>query len=243
MSRSARDIREALARKIKDEISGPALLRMIAEYDAWMVPNSFVNVGNPPQQYAVMFTDEEAYKLAQDQFGDKNVPLEYLQIPGSRILAMLAGSVDSISINPCSEDSIAFPKHLLPELVKWGQAIEVERTLYSVLHDDQGWQTIKNYDSYYVPIKQTSEGTYAPLPAPDSKGRNLLAVFTFSDALNAYVLDQHEGVPVDVTIYSGGNLCKWIVDSNCDGVVFNCCGPGRPAAFAKEFAKEVLSYA
>ena len=48
MSKSAAEMREALALRIKDELPGPVLLRMIAEYDDWMMPNSFMNVGNPP---------------------------------------------------------------------------------------------------------------------------------------------------------------------------------------------------
>ena len=242
MPKTAADIREALALKIKDELAGPVLLRMIAEYDGWMIPNSFMSVGEPPVQYALMFTDEDAYKFAQNEFGARNVPDEYLQLPGSQILAKLAGSVDSISINPCSAESIAFPKQLLPELTQLGEAIEVERALSNVLLNDTGWKTIKNYQGYFVPVGQSSDGHFAPLPAPDPQGRNLLPVFTFSDAVNAYLFDQHGGTPIDVTIYSGDFLCKWIAESRCDGVIFNCSGPGRPIAFAKEFADKVLSH-
>lgn len=242
MTKSAAEIREALALKIKDELAGPVLLRMIAEYDGWMMPNSFMHVGDPPVQYALMFTDEDAYKYAQHEFGDENVPDEYLQLPGSKILAMLSGSVDSISVNPCADESISFPKQLLPELTKWGEAIEVERALSCVLQNDASWKTIRSYSNYMVPVIQTPGGDFAPLPAPDSKGRKLLAAFTFSDALNAYVFDQHDGKPVDATIYSGEALCKWVLESACDGVVFNCCGPNRPIAFAKEFAREVLEH-
>ncbi len=156
---------------------------------------------------------------------------------------MLSGSVDSISVNPCAAESISFPKHLLPELTKWGEAIEVERALNRVLQDDVGWKTIKNFDSYIVPISKADDGLYAPLPVPNGKGRNLLGVFTHSDALNAYVLDQHGGIAVDVTVYTGEALCKWMLESNCDGMIFNCCGPSRPTTFAKEFAKEVLTNA
>ena len=154
-----------------------------------------------------------------------------LQLPGSKILAMLAGSVDSISVNPCAAESISFPKQLLPELAKWGEAIEVERALSSVLQNETGWKAIRDYDSYIVPVTQTADGQFAPYPAPDSMGRKLLAAFTFSDALNAYVFDQHGGKPVDVTIYTGDFLCKWILESACDGVMFNCSGPNRSIAF------------
>ncbi len=242
MPRTATDIREALALRIKDEIAGPVLLRMIAEYDGWMMPNSFMHVGDPPVQYALMFTDEDAYKIAQNEFGDKNVPDEYLHLPGSKILAMLAGSVDSISVNPCAPESISFPKQLLPELTTWGEAIEVERALSSVLQNEASWKTIRNYSNYIVPVIQTPDGQFAPLPAPDDKGRKLLTAFTFSDALNAYVFDQHGGKPIDVTLYSGEFLCKWVGESACDGVVFNCSGPNRPIAFSKEFAREVLGH-
>ncbi len=244
MSKTPAQIREALALKIKDELAvSSVLLRMIAEYDGWMIPNSFMNVGDPPIQYALMFTDEDAYKVAQNQFGDQNVPDEYLLLPGSKVLAMLAGSVDSISINPCAPESIAFPKQLLPELVKLGEAIEIERALSRVLQDNKGWKLIKDYEGYIVPVGEVTAGQFAPLSAPDSRGRNLLPVFTCTDTLNAYVIEQHGGKPVDVTLYKGANLCKWIVESDCDGVVFNCSGPSRPNAFAKEFAKEVLDNA
>jgi len=242
MAKSAGELREALALKIKDELDGPVLLRMIAEYDDWMMPNSFMQVGDPPLQYALMFTDEESYKYAQDQFGTKNVPDEYLQLPGSKILAMLAGSVDSISVNPCSAESISFPRQLLPELERWGEAVEVERALSSVLQNDKGWQAIKTYGNYIVPIEKADNGHYAPLPAPDTKGRKLLAAFTFSDALDAYVVKEHGSKPIDVTIYTGDYLCKWVVESSCEGIVFNCSGPSRPIAFGREFAQEVLKH-
>lgn len=242
MTKTASEIRDALAAKIKDEIPGPVLLRMIAEYDGWMMPNSFMSVGEPPIQYALMFTDEDAYKFAQNEFGESNVPDEYLQLTGSKILAELSGMVDSISVNPCAAESISFPKQMLPELEKLGQAIEVERALSSVLQNETGWKTIRNFGAYIVPVAQAAHGQFAPYPAPDSLGRKLLAAFTHSDALNAYVFAHHDGKPVYVTIYTGDFLCKWILESACDGVMFNCSGPNRPISFPKDFARTVLEH-
>lgn len=242
MPKSAAELREALALKIRDELAGPVLLRMIAEYDGWMMPNSFMQVGNPPVQYALLFTDEESYQCAQQEFGIKNVPDEYLHVAGNKILPKLAGTVDSISVNPCAPESISFPKHLLPELVEWGEAVSVERALSSVLQTDEGLKTIRSYSNYIVPVLEAPDGSFKPFPAPDSQGRKLLAAFTFSDALNAYVFDEHDGTPADVTVYSGEYLSKWILESNCDGVLFNCRGPNRPIVFSREFAKEVLAH-
>ena len=242
MAKSAAALREALALKIRDELAGPVLLRMIAEYDAWMMPNSFMQVGNPPVQYALLFTDEESYQCAQQEFGIKNVPDEYLQVSGSKILPKLAGTVDSISINPCAAESISFPKHLLPELVKWGEAVDVERALSSVLQTDEGLRIIRSYSNYIVPVLQGADGFFKPFTAPDSQGRKLFAAFTFSDALNTYVFDEHDGTPADVTVYSGEYLSKWILESDCEGVVFNCRGPNRPILFTRQFAKEVLTH-
>jgi len=91
-----------------------------------------------------------------------------------------------------------------------------------------------------VPVKEQPDGKALPLAAPDSKKRNLVAVFTYIDTFNAYIQSEHQGVAQAATFFTGERFFTWVRDFPCDGFVFNCCGPARPAAFARAFADEVL---
>jgi hypothetical protein len=240
MSLTAPELRQAIQQKLDGKLAGPALIRMLAEFDNWMMPNTFMKLGDSTN--ALLFSDETAYRLAQEKFGTEHVPDEILRLPGSVIFEMIADAVDNFSVNPCSTETISFPKQLLPALKEWGAAVNVERALDVILQaqTEKNWKCIKGFQKYVVPVKEQPDGKALPMGAPDSKGRALLAIFTADDTFNAYVQREHHGEPQAVTYFTGERLFDFIRAFQCDGFVFNCSGPARPAAFARPFADEVL---
>jgi ABC-type enterobactin transport system permease subunit len=101
---------------------------------------------------------------------------------------------------------------------------------------------VRDYQAYVLAVVR-HEGRPRLLMAPDQKGRVLAAVFTASDAFEAFGPDakaRSGGDEVQEMRLDGRRLFTVLQAMQLDGIVFNCAGPVAPVAFAAAFAKIAL---
>ena len=91
---------------------------------------------------------------------------------------------------------------------------------------------LREHDGYHLLMRATADGHSQLVLAPDARGRQLAAVFTAEDCLQAFmdrVLTQVKPLPLSLML-SGQELFERLVAMPLQGIVFNCAGPVQPHA-------------
>ena len=118
----------------------------------------------------------------------------------------------------------------------------VDAILQGQINPSNAFELIGNYDGYLLPSKASPEGNLSLMLAPDSQRRKLAAIFTTPDSaevFKAFVTEQLGFEPV-LRQTSGLRLYKMLTETDLEGIVFNCKGPGQPKAVALNFAQTIL---
>jgi len=193
-----------------------------------------------------IFSDDEAYKRFSESSGD---PLKqhFLTTKGTWVFRLPIDEIDFVAIDATSPHEIAYGKELFPRLKQMANAIEVEEALLELRTSDTPGKglipLVRDYQGYNIAILKTGEASQLGL-APDDKGRVLLAVFTHDDGFDAYSAESKRLRPESEVMQMnlpGASLFDQITKIKIDGVVFNCCGPARPVAFAQQFAQVIIN--
>lgn len=238
-------------------------MRQLVSYGQWMVPVSDAAAAEMLEQGSLsrvmfskdpegvcrlfIFTDGDAYNRFTEIASGEIKAQTFLTTAGTWVFRMPTDGIDFIAIDPGSPHDIAYGKEHFAKLKRIADAIEVERALADLRSGDTTKQglipTVRDYPRYIIPIRKTAEGNMLGL-APDDKGRALAAIFTNDDAFDAYLGESESGEPESMLVrldLSGQELFAQISKMGLDGIVFNCCGPVKPVAFARQFAEVMVS--
>ena len=254
--------RTAVERWKNKEINGTALMRLLVSYQDWMVPVSEAAAGEMLQQGSVsrimfskdpqgvtrlfIFTDGEAYDRFNKAGAEAGAQL-FLTTRGTWVFRMPLEDIDFIAIDAGSPHEIAYGKDLFPRLKQMADAIEIEEALLELRTSANPREgllaTVRDYKNYGISIQKNGEDIRLGI-APDAKGRTLAAVFTSEEAFDAYYEEgkrlQPEGELVRLNL-PGGALFEQLLKTQLVGIVFNCSGPPKPVAFARQFAQFALN--
>ncbi|MBX7220806.1 MAG: SseB family protein [Blastocatellia bacterium] len=241
---------KAIERFRQGTLSEAALFRSLMAFDGWFLPTQTDSDGAPSivsfqsgegRRRLLIFTDEDAIETCLDQesleFGD-----QCLLTNGTELFWSVENSFATIEINPHSPAEMVFVSEQIPKLKQWARSVMVETALSTVDVEETPLGFLKDFDGYIVVLRKVGDGAQMVL-APDNQGRQLAAVFTAEDTLEAFLLDilsvtEFEPLPIRL---NGNKLFRQILEMPVEGVVFNCCGPVTARAFGKKLAEYVLS--
>jgi hypothetical protein len=244
------DPRVAIDQFFQHKLTGAQLMRGLASYRGWIVPAAFDPAGggdptfikirfSETDRHFFMFSDGQAHLDCRARLGLEAMGTYTLDnIFGYNAWEAVDDDVDFVNINPFSPHEIHYKKDQIPMLREWGRIIRVEQAIDTILSTDKGYDIIKAFPSYYIGMIHDGDSSYIAL-APDDKGRELAALFTTDDAADAY-LEQNGQDDVQLRVMDGATLFDALSSTSLDGMVFNCCGPIRPRAFALPFAATVI---
>jgi hypothetical protein len=145
---------------------------------------------------------------------------------------------DRIDIDPGSDDAQSYSGEELGALGVWAEIVAVERAVEAPETCEDPFLALCSFSRYLVVAR---DGGQAPdlMMAPDDAGRQLLAIFTAEDAVDAFV--RETGTDGVATTLSGEDLFFALRDLPIDGFVVNCCGPTATRAFAKGVIDRILT--
>ncbi len=242
------------------QLTGAQLVRELASHRGWIVPAffdssspngeqsldatggslSFIKIligGSEPHFF--MFSDKQAYADCAAHIGLTAMGTHTIEnIFGYNAWDAVDDDVQFVNINPFSPSEIHYNREQISMLREWGGILKVEQAIDHVLADQTGYDIIKAFPAYYVGLVREDNDLRISL-APDQRGRALAALFTSDDAAEAYM--EKYGEDVELRIFDGPSLFEGLSHMEIDGLVFNCCGPIQPRAFALQFAVEVMS--
>lgn len=245
----------------RKEIDGTALMRRLIGHAKWSLPISQkaaadTLASNTLERVMINKTPAGLSRLylysgaeARDAFcsaAGKNALAgqHFIDSPGAWVFGLPLDGVDELVIDPCSPWEVIYDKSQFERLRRCAQAVAVEESL-SALRAGKApkgalWQ-VRTYHGYSFVLVKNGEKLFPGL-APDSKGRSLMAVFTFDDAAQAYLAEagpNYRNCELLERTLSGTELFRFLSSLKTDGIVFNCCGPVEPVAFAMQFASIV----
>lgn len=245
------------------KIAGLALMRGLVTYRGWQVPVSEAAIAMALADHVLpslslsttrdgdtcllLFSSGEAlglYSTANAASGTQHL----VTLPGRTLFDQPFDAVDRIWIDAFSPCDIFYGREHFGRLRGFVRALAVEEALTGLRHGTAApgaLGLVRDYDGYTVPVT-LRDGKPSFVPAPDAEGRSLAAVFTADDAFDAFI--------PDAKVFAGGNEVQQVQMTGAalfdtlrrlpiDGFVFNCAGPGAPAAFARAVAGIVLDEA
>jgi len=254
--------RAAIQRWLNNEIGGTALMRLLVSYGQWMVPISESAAGDmllqglpsrvmfSRDQQGVsrlfIFSDGDAYTAFSKASGDTGQQ-HFLTTRGTWVFRMPLDQIDFIAIDARSPYEIAYGRELFPGLKRMADAVEIEEALLELRtgsgSSEGPLKLVRDYQGYTAAVQKADKAIRIAM-APDAKGRELAAIFTHDDAFDAYLEENRRAYPESELArmeFTGSDLFERILKMRLDGIVFNCCGPPKPVAFATEFARLVLN--
>ncbi len=259
-------VSEAISAWQQKRLSGSALMREIVSYKQWNVQISDAAVDEALRDNTLsrlmfnqdeeglsrlsLFSDGAAYARFCEAAGIAGqAPQTFVTTSGSWIFKLPLETMDMICIDPATPPDINYRKEQLPRLRELAEAIEVEDTLAALRAGentkDGMVKQVRDYAGYIIAIHKV-EDKYTLVMAPDTQGRALAAVFTFEDAFEAFYPECRQMYPEGELLQmpmAGPELFALLREKDLTGIVFNCSGPGRPIAFAAQFAEVVLNAA
>jgi len=237
---------------------GPtALMRELVGHDRWELPvtersaKAFRSTNAAPEPWLYedheghlrlfLFSDRDAYRRYREA---ANLPREQTLVttPGVSLFTRDLGALEAIHIDPLTPDSLTLGRDLYRRLNVVADAVRVERALVLL----RGGSTrvgnqlsaVRHFQAFHVAVREGDEGPTFGL-APDPRNRLLAAVFTLNDCYEAFAREVGAAT-FKHGILTGEQLFSELLDAGLDGIVFNCCGPVPPVAFAPAFARLVL---
>jgi hypothetical protein len=254
--------RAAIRRWLNNEIGGTALMRLLVSDGQWMVPISGSVVGEMLQQGVpsrVMFSRDRQGVSRLFIFSDSDAYGEFSKAPGNAgqqhflttkgtwVFRMPLDGIDFIAIDAASPHQIAYGRDLFSRLKQMADAVEVEEALLELRAGpdppEDLLKLVRDYQGYTAAVQKADKAIRIAM-APDAEGRSLAAVFTHDEAFEAYLKATSESYregELDQMSFAGSLLFEQILKMRVDGIVFNCCGPPKPVAFALQFARLVLN--
>lgn len=250
--------RQAIELWKRKELNGAALMRSLIAHPKWSVPVSEkeaaavlatkefgrVMINQSPAGVArlCLYSGPEA-RAAFCAVAGKNALANqhFIDSTGEWTFALPFNGVDEIVIDPHSPWEFVYDKSQFERLNRCAQAVAVETALAALRAGSAPkgalWQ-VRTYHGYSFVLVKNGE-KLLPALAPDSKGRPLMAVFTFEDAVQAYLPEaavKYRNCELLERTLSGTELFRFLSSLKTDGLVFNCCGPTTPIAFQMQFA-------
>jgi hypothetical protein len=242
-------------------LSSTALMRLLVGYDQWRlpitshsaqamrtsnaVPEPWLYRDADDRKRLFLFSSNETLahyeseaKLEQSQ--------SHTSTSGVSVFTRDLSSLEALHLDPLSPISLTLGRELFPRLNVIADAVRVERALIQL----RGGATrvanqltaVRSFPAYHVGYRDSGDGPRFAL-APDPRNRFLAAVFTLNDCFEQYLHETgatNDSVPLRRAVISGERLFAELLEAGLDGIVFNCCGPVAPVAFAPAFARLVL---
>lgn len=249
--------RDAIQEWNAQTLGATGLMRELVGHDRWELPvtersaRAFRTTNAAPEPWLYedadgrlrlfLFSSRESYRRYREAAA---LPREQTLVttPGVSLFTRDLTALESIHVDPLTPDALTLGKELYRRLNVVADAVRVERALVLL----RGGSTrvanqlsaVRHFQAFHVAIRDTPEGAQFAL-APDPRNRMLAAVFTLNDCYEAYAREMEDGAPRHA-ILTGEQLFSELLDAGLDGIVFNCCGPTPPVAFAPAFARLVL---
>lgn len=246
-------------------LTGTQLMRSLASHPHWMIPLSEAAAAetlatNEVSRIAyyrdpkgvnrlMLWSSRETFDLYAKR-AELKQEIHYLDAPGTWVFQLplrnVLDGIEQIWIDPLNEHDILYDKEQFEPLRDFAAAVAVERDLAALRADTAKEGTVvrvREYESYLVAFARKPTGAESLFLAPDSQGRKLAAVFTHSDAFDAFLpqaMACSVGEEVIPMRFDGAALFTFLAKIQLTGMVFNCSGPVAPVAFAAGLSKVVL---
>lgn len=253
--------RYAIEQWQKKEIDGTALMRRIMAWKHWSIaisesaaiemlatnkaPGIMYNRDENGVGRVFIYSDSAAYAIFCKAAGVTEEQ-HFLSTSGDWIFRLELDGIAEIVIDPFTPTEIVYATEHFARLQEMAKAVKVEEALANLRFQpetaDEMIPIVRDYANYILPVHRVDGGMVLAM-APDSQGRDLAAVFTSTEAYDAFEPAWKEGYPdKDLLLFnlSGAALFAQLVQMNLDGIVFNCKGPVRPIAFAVGIAQLIL---
>jgi len=210
------------------------LLRQFLSNEEWCIPckdNQPLLLKKDAETFLLLFSSQELF----EKHNGTDLPSFYKT--GDWIAHNLSSDITAVIIDPNEAHATLLPNQYFPLLHKLSKSIAIEHLLEGNHTQQNAIEMLKNFEHYLVPIIQDSTGLTHITLAPDTQGRQLAAVFTAEDCLQAFVTASQNllGDDLKVDEISGNQLFSNLKQLSIEGVVFNCNGPILPRALSKDF--------
>lgn len=192
-----------------------------------------------------LFSDNQAYATFCRHAEVKDEQ-HFLSTSGDLIFRLELEGISEIVIDPFSPTEIVYGEQHFERLREMANAVQVEEALARLRFEQETAEEtiplVRDYEKYILAVHRGENGLIMVM-APDSQGRDLAAVFTSAEAFDAFYPEGKQGYPTgDLLLMNltGRELFAQLIRMSLDGVVFNCCGPARPIAFAAGISQLIL---
>ena len=247
------------------QLTGTQLMRSLVSHTHWIIPLSeaaatemLANNEVPRVQYnrdakginrLMLWSSRETFDLYAKRAG-LNQEQHYLDTAGTWVFRLplrnALDGIDQIWIDPLNEHDILYDKEQFGRLHDFAAAVAIEDDLAALragTASDGAVVRVREYQGYLVAVARKPTGERSLILAPDSQGRKLAAVFTHSDAFDAFLPEAQArsvGDEVQGVQLGGQGLFAMLGKIELTGMVFNCAGPVKPVAFAAAMSNIVL---
>ena len=237
---------ESIKQHLSGTLDGTELLRRFIQWPTWSIPSTLGNEGPAPTFAATkegnwlnLFTDSQAKDQFESATGQE-VPFT-LEMSGHFVFSQLNDDLAGININPNTTRGLHYLADQIPTLVRMAEGLILDEILHGKMELPDAFDRFKRFSSYLVPTRMIEDRRQMML-APDDKGRKLGAVFTTTDAADAFIKDVEQSLEFTPSMrtFDGATLFDALSQMPLDGIVFNCKGPGTPRAVAIQFAQVIL---
>jgi hypothetical protein len=247
------------------QLTGTQLMRTLVSHAHWIIPLSEAAAAEtlarnevPRIEYyrdpkgvnrLMLWSSRETFDLYSKR-APLNKDQHILDTAGTWVFRMplrtpLDG-IDVIWIDPLNEHDIYYEKEQFQSLHDFAAAVAIENDLAALragTAKDGTVIRVREYPGYLVAVARKPNGDQSLMLAPDRQGRRLAAVFTHTDAFDAFFPEakaRSDGEEVRGLRFDGQALFTFLAKFELTGMVFNCSGPAMPVAFGAALSKVVL---
>ena len=215
------------------------VFRLLVEYSLWYVP---ARDGQPLLQQGEQGNHLHIYSSEEHLTAHNHSEISSIEFTSKWLFANLP-PVDSIIIDGHTEHALQIPASLFSSLIRMNRAQNIEHILAAQSNDDNFMVALKDFDAYYLPLVQDSNGQNHVALAPDHQQRALVAVFTAEDAAQRFVQAATEKLNnLQMDIVSGEKLFHHLDLLPLEGMVLNCYGPTIPVAINKSTISTLAAF-
>lgn len=241
-------------------INGAQLMRRLIAHPDWQVPISAQEaqaVLDDPRlsriQYSrddegvtrlYLFSEPDAWNTFRE-ITDTKGEQYFISTAGEWVFQLPFDALDTLVIDAGTTHEIGYGQTQFARLHELAEAMEIERMLSALRFGTAGSGDalrVAQYERYLLAVLKTEEGVHL-CHAPDSRERQLAAIFTDEDAFElAYqeLADTYHHGQVMMMRLSGAQLFEALKPVPLDGMVFNFAGPTQAIAFAPAFSQVML---
>jgi hypothetical protein len=245
----------------KDQLSSAQLMRLLVAHPTWSLPISEAAVAEMlttnqagaiqfnrdenGRNRLLLFSSNDTYNLYAKAAGVSHEQ-HFLTTTGTWVFSLPLDDIDEILMDPLTTDYFSYKKAYYPTLKEIAGALPLDEDLRRLRAETAAPGTVarvRDYANYFIAVATGASGQASIVMAPDDQGRTLAAIFTASDAYDAFLPTaeaKSPGAEVRGALVTGQTLFDALARMNITGMVFNCMGPATPVAFAIGFAKVIL---